>query len=443
MAVSAGTSLALILLVVAALAAPGLLLLRWGLWPRRRGDEPRCRRCGYNLTGRVSERCPECGSDVTFARARVIGVRKRRPVLILLGGALLAISVLPMAPAVRQFNWYRLRPAAWVISDLDSPTLVGFNRAWRELQRRETAGTLSAGAQRKLLTRCLAEQGKPAGAALHPELIEYAAQALADGRMSLAEIDRFVDQVATLGLTVRERVVVGDPVPYWITGEQRCPCVGDLWLSLGHGEVIVDGEARPMGGSSGACGVSRGRTWGSSVKCDRPGRHTLELTMQIAIYRGKQWDRSADTLIGEKAATVRGEFEVLAEEPPDLVRAIDDPALTETLRESISLHDAKYREGSLQVMVDSQSPPVAIAFDVWVRTADGEKRLGSVARPAATVSGSHGFHLEDKVAAELVGETCTIIFRGSADAAKRTVDLYEYWAGELIYEDVPVEHETK
>jgi hypothetical protein len=36
------------------------------------------------------------------------------------------------------------------------------------------------------------------------------------------------------------------------------------------------------------------------------------------------------------------------------------------------------------------------------------------------------------------GETVDIVLRTNIDAARRTVDLYEVWNGELVYEDVPV-----
>ncbi|MCH8805988.1 MAG: hypothetical protein IH986_07860 [Planctomycetes bacterium] len=35
---------------------------------RSRVSKGCCRQCGYNLTGNVSGRCPECGSDVRSAR---------------------------------------------------------------------------------------------------------------------------------------------------------------------------------------------------------------------------------------------------------------------------------------------------------------------------------------------------------------------------------------
>ncbi len=40
-----------------------LLLTVWAWWPHR-APPCACRRCGYDLTGNVSGRCPECGSAV-------------------------------------------------------------------------------------------------------------------------------------------------------------------------------------------------------------------------------------------------------------------------------------------------------------------------------------------------------------------------------------------
>ena len=39
-------------------------LLFLGLRGRRVGDEPRCRKCRYNLTAAVSAKCPECGIEL-------------------------------------------------------------------------------------------------------------------------------------------------------------------------------------------------------------------------------------------------------------------------------------------------------------------------------------------------------------------------------------------
>src|SRR5262245_21576586 len=62
---SAGTNFGpvLLLLLFGLLGVGGWLLLT----ARRRaeGQEPHCLMCGYNLTGLDSERCPECGVELT------------------------------------------------------------------------------------------------------------------------------------------------------------------------------------------------------------------------------------------------------------------------------------------------------------------------------------------------------------------------------------------
>lgn len=52
-----------------------LMTGRWW-WFARRGKDPRCRKCGYDLTNLKSESCPECGTVLT-SRNRVTGFRSR------------------------------------------------------------------------------------------------------------------------------------------------------------------------------------------------------------------------------------------------------------------------------------------------------------------------------------------------------------------------------
>lgn len=51
-----------------------VVLVLWTVIPRwrirRRARQGLCLRCGYNLTGNVTQRCPECGEPVTYATDR-------------------------------------------------------------------------------------------------------------------------------------------------------------------------------------------------------------------------------------------------------------------------------------------------------------------------------------------------------------------------------------
>lgn len=57
------------------LGAVALLIV--GLRGRRVGDEPRCRKCKYNLNGTTSENCSECGASIS-ARSICWGLKKTR-----------------------------------------------------------------------------------------------------------------------------------------------------------------------------------------------------------------------------------------------------------------------------------------------------------------------------------------------------------------------------
>ena len=71
----------------------GLSLVILGLVGRRAGDEPRCRRCAFDLSGQPEPStgaCPECGADLACARAARRGLRKRRWLVFALGLVCLA-----------------------------------------------------------------------------------------------------------------------------------------------------------------------------------------------------------------------------------------------------------------------------------------------------------------------------------------------------------------
>src|SRR4051812_1242733 len=80
--------------ILTAAAMLGALLLATGLRGRRVDERPRCRRCGYDLSGRPagSAVCSECGSDLNVPRAVRIGHRERRPGLVASGAVLLVLA---------------------------------------------------------------------------------------------------------------------------------------------------------------------------------------------------------------------------------------------------------------------------------------------------------------------------------------------------------------
>jgi hypothetical protein len=90
--------------IIAAIPLTILLHQLWRLRSRlvnlREGDAPHCERCGYNLTGLTSGRCPECGSLLeTMEIQRGLPVISRR-VLLALTLMFLVFVVLALVAAI-------------------------------------------------------------------------------------------------------------------------------------------------------------------------------------------------------------------------------------------------------------------------------------------------------------------------------------------------------
>lgn len=101
--------LTVLLIIFACLG--GLLIWR-GYKGKRRGDEPRCRRCDYDLRGQIEPRCPECGTPFSEATVRR-GQRRRRPWRIATGWLFVSLAAVLIAPPVRQYISTTLGLAAW------------------------------------------------------------------------------------------------------------------------------------------------------------------------------------------------------------------------------------------------------------------------------------------------------------------------------------------
>ncbi len=414
----------------------GCLLLWRGIWPRRRGEEPRCRRCDYELRGIENPRCPECGAPLEPAGV-VRGSRSRRPVLISLG-----VVCLPPAPALHltpfaQVDWYQYRPTAWVLADLDAQPAL-FDKAWQELTRRRKAGALTGKNQRFLIARCLLEQGKPDNVPIRSVMVDFLGQCLVDGVLTEREQTRFIDQIMKLSLRVRPRVMRGDSVPYDVNHSMRGPRGRGLWINLQTGELRLDGRVIPGGGggSSHFSGSGSG-ILGSSFKCGQSGPHTLVVRMHLDVFEGPMGHEDQSRLHDERTVELEATFNVLGEaDAPNLV-LLNRPDLKEELHACIRPRIFSYNKFSdrrLDGWMEVIATPINTAFDVLV-VADGvEHRIGSLHKRRGESAYSHvGTEIAD-----WSHQTCRVILRSSKDVARQTLDLFEIWDGELRYDDIAI-----
>lgn len=172
-----GAAIGLILLV---LIAVGIVLVSWGLRGRVVNRQPHCKACGFDLSsngfgidralGKVvvepgsdaseKSKCPECGERLTPYGSIVMGLRKKRWGMTVLGAALLLTPAVAIASAAAGFGVSgaiaRNAPDFLVIQLGEDVIIEEFAY---ELRDRLAADELSPEAARALATRCLARVG--------------------------------------------------------------------------------------------------------------------------------------------------------------------------------------------------------------------------------------------------------------------------------------------
>src|SRR3954463_6449818 len=116
---SSGISLIAIIVPIGLLVL-GVALLKVGFRPRRRGDTPHCRGCGYALVGNESGTCSECGRAWT-ASTVVRGERPRHNGIGFTGMVMLLLG-LSIAGGLwlTDVDWYRYLPESWIVKDAGS-----------------------------------------------------------------------------------------------------------------------------------------------------------------------------------------------------------------------------------------------------------------------------------------------------------------------------------
>ena len=419
-----------------------LVLLKIAYLPRRRGLTPHCSKCNYTLTGLDSDRCPECGQPLS-PTTTVHGERPRHPILGALGSLLLLLAIANTAIILAgdNVNWYRYKPTAWVIQDAADPAPALAQKAWAELQRRMQDNDLTESQHNELTEIALAEQAKPSAGPIGQPLLDYLGGRAADGKLSKAQQDRFVDQGTKFTLAVRERVAKGDPAYYRVSYSGRGPASG-WWSKLGVKEIRIDGKTVQKGGhgSSGSSFGGGGRgAIGSEVKFDEPGPHTMEVLVEQTVRHGNQPNPDQGTLFLTRTIPLKADFTVLPDAPPDFIKLVRDKPTPEELqnlirvRSAVLLPDAEY----LHLNLECAPLPIGIAFDVFIRVDDQELKLGTIRLPR---NEQMGFGLGQQIVKKFGRpKELTVILRTSDYAARRSVDLYEIWDGELVFEDFPVQ----
>jgi hypothetical protein len=426
--------------LLAILIVAGIGLLGVGLRGRRVGSEPVCARCGYDLTGRAagSEVCSECGTPLNERSIR-IGRRRRRPVVAAMGLLLLlpaiTVAVFIGSGKAAEVDWQAYKPLSWLRMEARDKGTPAARAAFAEITRRMKDGALNQDQIDELVEEAMRHQLDRASEWDHRwgELVELARS---QGKVTDERWTQYAGNgLCDISVSVRPRVRHGDPFvigmahPPWRYGNNS------LW-SMPHLKVGVG----PYPDLSETFGGSR-----STLRLDRaqwqqisPGVTSVHGTLKIKAIPAGSDPRLAG--VAEREVAVNLPVEVL---PPDVpsVRAVKDETLRQAMEAAVAVGPIRRSpNGAVGCAVYVLKAPAGVAYSVHVLTDDAEVELSGTATAAAGVRASFGCSIGNPPS-PVRGSTASIRLRPSARAAVATLDVEDYWDGEIQIHNVPVINE--
>lgn len=425
--------------VVAGVSAVGAtIFLTIGLRGRRVGTELRCRKCGYNLTGTPEGNCPECGTDIAPENA-VRGVRQRRWLALTVGIVFSLVTIGSLGVHFSNVDWIRYAPFGVVLRMAGT----GDAGALAEIERRHTSGSITASHLDDLAEACLKKQ---ADLSLQLSQILTWLEVLEDldnnGDLSEAQQARYYKQtVASFNAEVNDRVRAGEPLLVEASFEGRHDDNLSLYLSKGY--IQLSGRVY-MGTQVGGWSAPRSLRVLAVPFPEEPGEYDVSFVTTLSLNR--TWSRAPLLTLTERGTiTVEVVAPGIGEEPTpraaptldgwladagfhfEIVRCcrpiwLDVPEACEELEYYVCID------------MDFQTP-IALAFQVAVLDGDHEIPAGYFYCRQGTAELTANLH---PVSLDPESKNVSIVLRSDIDVARRPVDLGEFWAGEVVIEDVIV-----
>jgi|GEM_PF-6955927 hypothetical protein len=425
-------------LIAAVLSAAGLLLAWHGWRGTRVNDHPICRRCGFDLVGRVlsgPERniCPECGADLMVHKAVQQGQRERRRWTIAAGCLLLAVGLglagLKTIDRLANFNWNTVKPVWLLVYEAKQP---GFQNdlVLQELMDRRSKGELPGTVYSELAEHALAVQADPS-APWTPLWGDLILDAHERGNLPPERLDEYFTNAVEVKMNIRPRVRAGMSVPYSVTGRTtRTATKPPRSFKLTLGEVKLrgpSGEEVKLPRHAGSF-----ERWGggppnfqSNIWLGKepltPGPWQVEVLFRLTI---DSLDRDLPHM--QTIEVVEGPSTRLVEAPGCTVTLSNVRAQLEPIMPNLgnpSPHREQARRLRLNLFPRRVDRPASFAcFGRWLDADGGEREwpLGSVVlRPNVGVGWS-AYLPEDFAAEEM-----TLILRPDTEGAESTPDLVE------------------
>jgi len=326
--------------------------------------------------------------------------------------------------------------------------------AWTVVETLIADVQLSSAQHSQVVALCLSQQPFDKARSWNRPIVEHLGKLYRAGKLSAAEREVFFHQMAAFELLARKKVVPGDPVPVRLDIRQRGPigfrvefCPAEDERMTGMVMPYLDGK--PVGGGprmpkrvndlrSIDSGYREHISHQLALDCDVAGRHTVELALTVRVREYTLERVGAEArLCHQRQIRLSAGFEVLGEEPADYIRQVNDSSLRRALTDCIRCEEVKFnadRGQHLWTTVETCTLPVGVAFEVFLQSGGTELKMGEV-HAAGGKSVRRFLSVESGRPAR---EHCSVIFRSSEKVARNTVDVFEMWAGEIVYPDVPV-----
>lgn len=278
----------------------------------------------------------------------------------------------------------------------------------------------------------------------------------AAGKLRAEDYERYLRQAPQLTVQFRRRVRRGDPMPFEVS--EGLPRLGLRCNVIRVMEDTVQvngmfGEADRVEGPI-YTGVGNGGIIPSASplwKALAPGPQMVHLKIRHLFFpRGhadsevrfsstcdppyEQWEEDLQwpKPLATREVAVDMPFELLPSDTPS-VRRWADAKLRAAVRASLK---ATVRMGkNPAIEIDSNFPPVALAFDVFVRDGDREYRAEGFTAPAN--ERSYDGHYETDIRPR--SSKVDLILRPSEARAAGSIGLEEFWGEDVVLSGIPVE----
>lgn len=442
----------------------GIVVFSAGVVGRRTGDEPRCKACGYDLSGLVRPgqaptgrdapgiMCPECGVDLkltTTAPGDIgspirIGRRKRGRSAIMLGVVLLlpAVGVLGYAGVmiVAGPGWSHRKPVTLLMYEAKHLRGHRADGAITELYKRLIENTTTPAQERAIIDAALEIQARPDPSlwfgTRYGVLISWGTlfdiAARQNGSATPEQARKYVQNSLAIRFEHRSRVRPGDDWPLGVVidrarvaGFQRPmirPVLEELTIgswTLDLSTVVVTGASRVPGG-----GASERFVAAVAPLVDIPlGRHEVRQRWTINAHDpaagGVGPGPLIDSWIVEITSTV-----IVHPRGYETVEVFTDASLAATIAPVISHGETWFHDDGQEVWLHSRVSLDEVTANVaWRVVAVGESGEVLLGTMVAREGQSAMTYLLKAVWPSSHGRPLRIEFHPSTDVARTTPDI--------------------